>query len=914
MSTASTDRNLLFGVLAVQLDFVSRDDLVSVTGRWMQDQDQSLSDLLVEQGLLSAEESKLIDNVVQQHLARNNDDPKQTLESIEVFQALRSTLESMPDAEATRNTEYETVAAASSDPYSTQMPPEEEVVASGNRFTVLRLHQRGGLGRVSIALDEELHREIALKEILPAHADHEENRIRFVREAEITGALEHPGVVPVYSLGQFADGRPYYAMRFIRGMNLQMAIEDYHREADGTAESQIKFRGLVAKIIHVCQTMEYAHSRGVIHRDIKPGNIMLGDYGETLVVDWGLAKTLDEDSFATDVTTAPPVQASKRASSTSTQVGRVVGTPSYMSPEQAAGRLDALGPASDIYSLGATLYQVLAGKVPFKGREDEVLGNVQLGRFRRPREMNPRASKPLEAICLKAMARMPEDRYQSAMEMADDLERFMADEQVKAYSEPLFGKLWRWTRNHKAIVISSAAALAVAVTVLSVGMVWVTRAYESEKLEKRRAERNFLLATEQRELAELNFKLARNAVQDYFVTISEERILKQHGMQDLRNSLLQQALDYYQQFLDQRGEDPSLKREVAEAHYLAGRIIQTIDSPEKAMDHFLAARDMQAQLLTEDAEDLEAVAEVGNSLNAIGEAYLRQGDFEKALESFQESSRFRTNLAEAQPEDSEAARTLANSFMNIGIVNRYQGELESAVQAMQRAQMVRVSQLDKMETADPKLQRDLGMGYFNLATVRQDLGENSPAEAQFLQAAKVFDELQQVQPNNVDFNRLAAACQRMLGDLLRDADADKAIAYYEKSRQQLESARRNNPKLVDLAADLSGVYLNLGDLLVANEKLGEATQVLDKSIEVLSELSEEMPDVPWYRLDLGRAQREAGELLGQAGRREEALVRLESSRATLSQLVDEDLSNEEFTFELGLTMDAIAVLEAEAEE
>ena len=387
MSTTPADRNLLFGVLAVQLDFVSRDDLIAATSRWVLDKQQPLSEVFVSQGMISEEESKLIDNVVQKHLERNNDDPRQSLQSIEAFEAVRTKLEELPDTEVRQSMEtpYDTLATPpSEDPYDTHMIPSGGVVPQSGRFTVLRLHQRGGLGRVSVALDEELHREIALKEILPAHADNDENRTRFVREAEITGALEHPGIVPVYSLGQFADGRPYYAMRFIRGMNLQMAIEDYHRQADDTAESQLRFRGLVAKIIHTCQTIEYAHSRGVIHRDIKPGNIMLGDYGETLVVDWGLAKTLDEEAFSTDVSTAPPVQASKRASSTSTQIGRVVGTPSYMSPEQAAGRLDALGPASDVYSLGATLYQLLTGKVPFRGTEDEVLGR------RRTRSARPR--------------------------------------------------------------------------------------------------------------------------------------------------------------------------------------------------------------------------------------------------------------------------------------------------------------------------------------------------------------------------------------------------------------------------------------------------------------------------------------------------------------------------------------------
>lgn len=912
MSTAPADRNLLFGVLAVQLDFVTRDQLVSATKSCAQQQQLLLSDVLLQQGSLTAEESKLIESVVQQHLARNNDDPRQSLESIEAFEALRETLELLPDTAVADVTEYDTIATPpSNDPYSTQMQSQEEIAQFSGRFSILRLHQRGGLGRVSIALDEELNREIALKEILPAHADNTENRERFVREAEITGALEHPGVVPVYSLGQFADGRPYYAMRFIRGMNLQMAIEDYHREADGSADSPIRFRGLVAKIIHVCQTMEYAHSRGVVHRDIKPGNIMLGDYGETLVVDWGLAKTLDEEAFVTDVSTAPPVQASKRASSTSTQVGRVVGTPSYMSPEQAAGRLDALGPTSDIYSLGATLYQLITGKVPFRGKEDEVLGNVQLGRFARPREVNPSAPRALEAICLKAMSRMPADRYQSAMEMADDLERFMADEPVKAYQEPLFGKIWRWTRNHKAIVISSAAALAVAVTVLSIGIVLVTAAYEREKFEKDRAESNFSIATKQRKLAERNFKLARNAVQDYFVTISEETLLKQHGMQDLRQSLLQQALDYYQQFLDQRGEDPTLKREVAEAHYLAGRITLTIASPAEAMEHFLAAAALQEKILEEKPDNSELISEMGDTYNFLGESHLRRADFEEAADYFEKSKDLRSKHAEAEPDDIEAARKLANSYMNLGLVSLFQGDFEQAIQPLQQAQMIRVSQTEKLAEPAPKLKRDMGMGYFNLAAARQSLGDIQQAETQFLLAAKAFEELRVQDPENSDYQRKLAAAQRMLGDLFKAEDPDKAADYYRESQSVLKKARRDNPRLVDLADDLAGVHLNLGDLFVSQDKLEEALKALEDSIAVYSDLAREMPGVPWFRLGLGKAQRKTSEVLRASGKRKEAMASLKASRATLSKLVNEDLSNENFTFELGLTMDAIAGMEAE---
>jgi tRNA A-37 threonylcarbamoyl transferase component Bud32 len=167
------------------------------------------------------------------------------------------------------------------------------------RFRVLRPHAQGGLGAVSLAFDTELSRQVALKEILPHHADQAESRARFIAEAEITGRLEHPGIVPVYGMGAYADGRPYYAMRFIHGESLKEAIDAYHREKKESpkrTENALALRRLLRHFLDACNAIHYAHSRGVLHRDIKPANIMLGKFGETLVVDWGLAKAMGKST------------------------------------------------------------------------------------------------------------------------------------------------------------------------------------------------------------------------------------------------------------------------------------------------------------------------------------------------------------------------------------------------------------------------------------------------------------------------------------------------------------------------------------------------------------------------------------------------------------------------------------------
>ncbi len=250
-------------------------------------------------------------------------------------------------------------------------------------------------------------------------------------EAEITGGLEHPGIVPVYGLGTYPDGRPYYAMRFIRGDSLKEAIAAFHsREASGNDGKRagprtdvVAFRNLLRRFLDVCNAIEYAHSRGVLHRDLKPGNIIVGRYGETLVVDWGLAKATGRTETTVEEAALTP---SSSSGSVETLPGAAVGTPAYMSPEQARGDVDSLGPRSDVYALGATLYCLLTGKAPFEGKVLEVLAAVKEGRFRAPRVLRPETDKALEAICLKAMALKPEDRYESARALADDIERLLA--------------------------------------------------------------------------------------------------------------------------------------------------------------------------------------------------------------------------------------------------------------------------------------------------------------------------------------------------------------------------------------------------------------------------------------------------------------------------------------------------------
>jgi tetratricopeptide (TPR) repeat protein/tRNA A-37 threonylcarbamoyl transferase component Bud32 len=348
----------------------------------------------------------------------------------------------------------------------------------------LRFHARGGIGEVLLAEDAELHRPVALKRLQAEHAGHPDSQRRFLREAEITSKLEHPGVVPIHGLVADEHGQPCYAMRFIEGESFRDAIQRFH-DADrqpgrDPGERNLALRQLLGQFVAVCKTMAFAHNRGVIHRDLKPANVMLGKYGETLVVDWGLAKVVarTDEARASGEETLQPTAARAMEG---TRLGQVVGTPAYMSPEQASGAVAQLGPASDIYSLGATLYVLLTGQAPYQG--DRILEQVRAGTFARPRQVKAAVPTALEAVCLKAMASKPGERYATALALAADVEHWLADEPVTAYTEGWTTRLRRWSRRHRPLVASLAAAALVAVLLGGWGW-WYLEQQEAERREE----------------------------------------------------------------------------------------------------------------------------------------------------------------------------------------------------------------------------------------------------------------------------------------------------------------------------------------------------------------------------------------------------------------------------------------------
>ena len=376
---------------------------------------------------------------------------------------------------------------------STHTPPK-------SRYRVLEEVGSGGMGTVYRVWDEDLRRPLAMKVVRQfnafqaARVSPEEERAlaRFLEEAQITGQLDHPGIVPVHELGLDDKGRPYFTMRLVRGRSLAEVFELVATGEEGWSETRA-----LGVLLRVCESVAFAHSKKVIHRDLKPTNVMVGKFGEVLVMDWGLARVLGStDRHDLRVATTSQRSASLRTdraedrsdsadSPLFTMDGAVVGTPAYMPPEQARGEIEKLGPRSDVYALGAMLYHLLAGHMPYVPRESRISNRTVLALLIQGPptplvELREDVPAEIVAICEKAMARDPEERYGDTLAMAEDLRAYLEHRVVRAYETGAWAEARKWVRRNRWLAASLAAGVLVLVVGLVTALVLKERADESE--------------------------------------------------------------------------------------------------------------------------------------------------------------------------------------------------------------------------------------------------------------------------------------------------------------------------------------------------------------------------------------------------------------------------------------------------
>ncbi len=860
MAQPAADRNLLFGLLALQMNFIDREQLRAAMQAWVFDKQATLGDILSGQQALTADQRAKLDALVREHLAKHDNDAAKSLAAVGDAE-IRQKLESITDINVQASLAHVApLSATEFDPYATVVPEGPSRTGSANekpsplpagllppgamRFRLVRPHAKGGLGEVFVALDEELHREVALKEIQDRQADNPDSRTRFMLEAEITGGLEHPGIVPVYGLGAYPDGRPYYAMRFIRGDSLKDAIERFHQASAAglsAGERALELRSLLGRFVDVCNAIAYAHSRDILHRDLKPANIMLGKFGETLVVDWGLAKPIDQPEKT--AATAPgegSLMPMSMNSASKTLLGAAVGTPQYMSPEQAAGQLDQLGPGTDVYSLGATLYCLLAGQAPITdGDIRKVMQRVQLGDFPTPRAVKPDIDPALEAVCLKAMKLRATDRYPTARLLADDIEHWLADEPVSAWTEPWTRRTRRWIGRHATLVTGVASAVAVALVGLILTTVLLTAANERERRAKQQALDNF--------------KLARDAVDHYHTKVSEDDLLHEKGMAPLRKKLLEAAEEFYQKFVDKHAGDPALQGELGKATFRLAQITGDIGSkPEAIKLHEKAA--MLFETLPKNQASPEYTSDQAACYHHLGRLYRLSDDIAKSDAYYAKALALWTPLAENNPHEARYHAGLARTSMGIGNAQQYARRLDQA-QASYEKSLKEWTALARANPLTFEYQRELAVNQNNLAMIFQTIaGKEKDAESALRAAQATQKKLADEAPNISKYqDDLAATSFNLARSLLAtDGPASDADSFLLEAADRWQTLVNQHPTVTRYQTRLAEAHMTLADLFRANNDWPKAETHCQQALKIQRKLLAKFKDETSYQSDLAR--------------------------------------------------------------
>jgi serine/threonine-protein kinase len=767
-------------------------------------------------------------------------------------------------------------------------PPVKEF--AGLRYQPLRYHAQGGLGVVFVARDTEVGRDVALKRIQERRKHLTRDRERFPREAEITGRLEHPGIVPVYSVGRDTTGQPYYTMRLVQGRTLAEAIEVFHQGEGRTraaARNTHGLRALLTRFVTMCQTVGYAHSRGVIHRDLKPSNVLLGGYGETLVIDWGLARPFRADGAApADEAAAPPSGGDNQ----STQAGQAVGTPAYMSPEQARGDWARVGLASDVFSLGATLYHLLTGRPPYVGAAG--LDDARAGKFARPRKVSLAIPPALEATCLKAMAARPGDRYPAALELAADVQRWLDDEPVRAYREPWPQRLGRWGRRNRTLVAAAVVVLAAGVVGLSLGL-WAVgheQARTAEALKKAEDNLGRALAAEgdaKRNLgsAEANLKLARQAIDECFNIAKTDPLFQEPRMERAKKLLLEKTLPFYRNFRAQRPDDPALPNEEAEQWFRVGYIEFTLARTDEARHAYEQARDLLVRLVKARPETFWYQHNLALVHNDMGYLLERVGRRAEAFQEYQQAQALQAKLVKAYPQVAEYQRTLAATHTNRGNVLLALGKAEEAAQAYEQSHHLH-AKLVQAHPDVPEYQNALARTHNNRGWLLASRGRRAEALREYQQGQDLQAKLVKAHPEVPEYQNALAVTHTNRGNLLLTLGRGRdALQAHQQAHDLRAKLVKEHPELPTYQNDLAVTHNNRGFVLAGLGRREEALKEYQLAGELQAKLVRAHPGLPRYQNDLAVTHNNRGNLLAGLGRAREALQAYQQARDLQSALL-----------------------------
>jgi serine/threonine-protein kinase len=763
------------------------------------------------------------------------------------------------------------------------------------------------LGLIWLARDQALGRDVALKELQPQQASSPAIWTRFVEEAQITGQLEHPGIVPVYELSRGSgDQAPFYTMRFVKGRTLTEAIRAYHEKLAAGNENLLEQRALLNAFVAVCHTIAYAHARGVVHRDLKGQNVVLGDFGEVIVLDWGLAKLLGDGAHSAK--SSPAADANLSAGETlaavaldkdlqraATMEGQVMGTPAYMAPEQAAGQSDLIGPRTDVHGLGTILYEILTNQAPFQASDTmSTLRQVRDSKAPRPSAIVAGVPLELEAVCLKAMAKNPADRYQTATEIAQEVERWLADEPVTAYPESWTNRAGRWVRRHRNSVTTAVGMLAVAAVCLAGLSGVLARATEREHQAKLLAERRGHVAdvqrdeaSRQRDKARARFQIARAAVERY-QELSESPDLKAHGLERLRTKLLEAALGFYQDFVQQEGDDGALQADRARAYWRLANLYRATGRTTDAEAAYRTALDIQQWLTRRASDSFEYRSDLASSYNNLANLYRSTGRNNEAESAYQQALLIRRGLAGLFPSLPDIQKDLAASYSNLGNLYRATGRNKQAEDSYRKAMEIR-NGLARQTPQNAEYQQHLAQSYQSLGGLYEATESRQGAEEAFQNALAIQKNLVAANPDVPDYQEDLAATHNFLGNLYSDLHrAQQAENAYRAALTTQRHLADAHPQVPEYLQRLAGTYNNLGLLYRTLGRTAEAETALKDGLAIRRRLADANPEVIAYSMDLSSSCINVGHVIRDSGNPQAALQWYSEAINTLSDLLKRD--------------------------
>jgi tetratricopeptide (TPR) repeat protein len=741
---------------------------------------------------------------------------------------------------------------------------------STEHYVVEREIARGGQGRIRLAHDRRLGRKVALKESLVTTGDAAR---RFEREARITARLQHPSIVNVHEAGVWPSGEPFYAMKLVTGRSLHTVF--------GQAKTLAERIALLPNLLAVADAIAYAHSQRVIHRDLKPGNVLVGEYGETVVVDWGLAKDLGEPETPLAHGSLPP-----DADAWQTSAGTVVGTPAYMAPEQARGM--PVDERADVYAIGAMLDHALSGDSPYVDVSDaELLAAIKCGPPIPLAQRQPGVPPDLLAIVKRAMAYDASARYPTARELAEDLRRYQTGQLVGAHHYSTGQLVRRWLRRHRGSAIVAAVATAVLLVVGGIALQRTVAAQHLAEEQRARAEKHSTIARESRDQAEELMS---------FMLVKLRNKLEPIGRLDLLDDVAKQTVTYYD---SRRGEELTTvelgKRALSRGN-LAG-VLFAQGHADGALHEYVAARAIYSTLAVLD-NNASVQHDLAVSHYRIAQVLLAQAKSEAALVELRMALAISKPLATTASANLPQQRQLAMSQATIGDVLFTQGLAAQALNEYRAAMSIYKTLVVRHPHAW-ELQEDLAITHNKVGNVILAQGDAAAALAEYRAYLALSKALLAQDPTDTLTLRNVAVSHGKIGEVLSiQGDGPGSLAAYEEYLAICDKLATSDPTNADNQADLSVAHAKVGEALFAQRKLAAALTKFRTSMTIATTLATNDPTNVSRQRALSTAHLQIGTVLEEQGGIAEALEHYRMQLAIAKALVAKDPTNADNQFEV----------------